>query len=104
MAGARRFRVLLKGGWAIGVEADSHHNEKRSASLSQAEMNIVSFTKGDVEVCAVPLAELVAIADDAAVWQEPYRVDDMVTASPAALVRSRAAASNGNGRKKRSRR
>jgi hypothetical protein len=101
---SRKFRVLLRGGWVMGVEADAHHSERRAAGIGRAELDVMSFTAEGREVCVVPLGDLVGIADERALWLQPYKVSDgaaqLAAAQASAPARRRKPHANGktNGR------
>ena len=99
MAGTKKLRVLLKGGWALGVQADEYHPQKRSGNFG-SDVALMSFTKRGDEVCAVLLSELVAIAEEDEVWMEPVTINGHAT-EVAAPARRRSPRRNGSPKVKR---
>jgi hypothetical protein len=101
-----KLRVLLKGGYAFGVEADQYAPQKRSGNFG-SDVALMSFTKRGDEVCAVLLSELAAIVMEEHLVREPSQMaDGAVVMAPMpshrrSSGRSRSAMpSNGNGKAK----
>lgn len=99
MAG-KRYMVLLKGGLSVGVEAEHYQPQKRSGGIGTAEINLMSFTDGEREVCMVPLAELVAVVSENNVWRSPANINGHAEETPA-TARSRSVKRNGATKPKR---
>jgi hypothetical protein len=99
-----KLRVLLKGGYAFGVEADQYVPQKRSGNYG-SDIALMSFTKRGEEVCAVLLSELAAIVSEEQLCREPAQMSGGVTITPVpapgrSRSRPRAMPSNGNGKAK----
>lgn len=101
-----KLRVLLKGGYAFGVEADQYVPQKRSGNYG-SDIALMSFTKRGDEVCAVLLSELAAIVSEEQLCREPAQMSSgsMMMAPMPSRRRSPSRArppvrTNGNGRGK----
>jgi len=95
----KTFRILLKDGWSIGVKADSYQIHRKGSSMEQTTMSAIELMVDGQEVFAAPLAELIAIADEAALAGEPQR--SIAGAAPEQhLVGARR--SSGNGKRRHS--
>lgn len=102
-----KLRILLKGGYEFGLEADQYAPQKRSGNFG-SDVALMTFTKRGEEVGAVLLSELAAVVMEEYLLREPSEVAGgavVMESMPSSSRRrsggrARSVASNGNGKAK----